>query len=141
MTRKESLFMLQEYVSMKAEELRYGNKVTLGDGIVVRTVIETREKSVYLQGLYSVSVDNVKPIELNDEILDKNFEIDKWSKKHWVLANCWQMWRNPNYGYILGTLDVDEFGGGHYIPCIPCTYFHELQNLLVDLRIDKKIEI
>lgn len=127
---------------MRTEELRYGNKVTLGDGIVVRTVIETREKSVYLQGLYSVSIDNVKPIELNNEILDRNFEVEQWFDfKHWVLSNTWQMWRNPNYGYILGTLDIDGFGGGHYIPCIPCTYFHELQNLLVDLRIDKKIEL
>lgn len=126
---------------MKAEELRYGNKVTLGDG-VVRTVIETREKSVYLQGLgYAVFVDNVKPIELNDEIINRNFDVDKFFKHQWNVGLMWNITKNPNYGFILCRLDIDEFGGGYYVPCIPCTYFHELQNLIVDLRIDKKIEI
>lgn len=126
---------------MRTEELRYGNKVTLGDG-VVRTVIETREKSVYLQGLgYAVFVDNVKPIKLTIEIIGKNFEKDKGFKDQWKIGTMWDIRENPNYGFILCRLDMDEFGGGYYVPCIPCTYFHELQNLLIDLRIDKKIEL
>lgn len=127
---------------MKAEELRYGNKVTLGDG-VVRTVIETREKSVYLQGMgYAVSVDNVKPIELTEDILNKNFEKDKFFSDNWEIKDSrWNINETSNYGFILCALDVDEFGGGYYVPCIPCAYFHELQNLLIDLRINKKIEL
>lgn len=133
--------MLQEYVSMKAKELRYGNKVTLGDG-VVRTVIETREKSVYLQGMgYAVWVDNLLPIELTVETIEKNFTKSDRFKGFWELGELYSITENSNYGFILCALDIDEFGGGYYVPCIPCTYFHELQNLLVDLRIDKNIEI
>lgn len=126
---------------MKAEELRYGNKVTLGDG-VVRTVIETREKSVYLQGFgYAVFVDNLKPIELTEDILNKNFEKDKFFSDNWEIKDSLWNIKNTNYGFILCALDRDEFGCRHYVPCIPCAYFHELQNLLIDLRINKKIEI
>lgn len=80
----------------------------------------------------------ITPILLSDEILEKNFE----KMKHgFQIANCWKIWQNQNYGYILATLTIDEFGGGSYEPCIPCTYLHELQHLIADLRIEKKIEL
>lgn len=88
-------------------------------------------------------VGELKPIPLNDDILEKNFERYKWEKdkRKWVMGTCWIIEPNPNYGYILATLEIDEFGGGYYIPCVPCTYLHELQHLLNDLRIEKKIEL
>lgn len=90
---------------------------------------------------YRISV--LEPILLSDEILEKNFERYKWEKdkRKWVVGTCWIIEPNPNYGYILSTLDIDEFGGGSYIPCVPCTYLYELQHLLNDLRFDKKIEL
>lgn len=86
---------------------------------------------------------SVEPIKLTDDILDKNLERYKWEKeeKKWVVGTCWNIGHNPNYGYILAHLDIDEFGGGYYIPCVPCTYVHELQHLIADLRIEKKIEL
>lgn len=81
----------------------------------------------------------LEPIPLYDEILDKNFE--KVVGGDWQLGLCWRIGRNPNYGYILSTLEIDEFGGGYYQHCVPCTYLHELQHLLSDLRIKKKIEL
>lgn len=92
-------------------------------------------------GWHRVSL--LEPIPLTDNILEKNFERYKWEKKKnvWVVGTCWNIEPNPNYGYILSTLEIDEFGGGYYIPCIPCTYLHELQHLIADLRIEKKIEL
>lgn len=82
-------------------------------------------------------IDLFQPIPLTDEILDKNFE----RKEHgWQVKDCWKIWSNPNYGYILATLVMDDFGGGSYEPCIPCTYFHELQNAMTVLRAGKEIK-
>ena len=82
-------------------------------------------------------VDFLEPIPLTSEILDKNFE----RKEHgWQVKDCWKIWANPNYGYILSTLVMDDFGGGSYEPCIPCTYLHELQNAMTVLRAGKEIK-
>lgn len=80
----------------------------------------------------------LEPILLTDEILEKNF---KKMNHGFQIGTCWKIWKNANYGYILATLTIDEFCGGSYEPCIPCTYLHELQHLITDLRIEKKIEL
>lgn len=80
----------------------------------------------------------ITPIPLTDEILEKNFQKMEYG---FQIGTCWKIWENQNYGYILVTLTIDEFCGGSYEPCIPCTYLHELQHLMTDLRIDKKIEL
>lgn len=126
---------------MKAEELRTGNWVMHSNGTPMQ-VTRISGGNFACGTPHCWCYNNVfNPIKLTTDILNKNFEIDKWNKKHWVVGNMWHIWENPNYGFILGALEMDEFGGGYYVPCIPCTYFHELQNLMVDLRIDKKIEL
>lgn len=87
--------------------------------------------------LESHDIKSISPIPLTDEILEKNFE----RKEHgWQVKDCWKIWANPNYGYILATLVMDDFGGGSYEPCIPCTYLHELQNAMTVLRSGKEIK-
>jgi hypothetical protein len=87
--------------------------------------------------LESHDIKSISPIPLTDEILDKNLD----RKEHgWQVKDCWKIWANPNYGYILATLVMDAFGGGSYEPCIPCTYLHELQNAMTVLRAGKEIK-
>lgn len=138
MTRKESLFMLQEYVSMKTEELRIGNLVMNKQSNNPHKITHQDIYSL-VEGMLNKSV--FEPIKLSVEIVEKNFKKSDRFKGFWELGKLYSITENSNYGFILCKLDMDEFGSGYYVPCIPCTYFHELQNLLVDLRIDKKIEL
>ena len=138
MTRMGNLFMPQECVSMKIEELRV-------DSLVLNKQLNNPHK-ITPQDIYSLAEgmlreDVFEPIKLTVETIDKNFKKSDRFKGFWELGGLYSITENSNYGFILCTLDMDEFGGGYYVPAIPCTYFHELQNLLVDLRIDKKIEI
>ena len=83
-------------------------------------------------------MDEVEPIQLTDEILDKNFENDHGEYK---LSDMWRIWMNPNYGYIAATLVVDDFGGGQYEPCIPIRHVHELQNFLKTIKSEIEIQM
>jgi len=129
---------------MKIEELRVDNWVmnTLYHspckviGISTDITIDFKDGARRYEALAEV-----EPIELTVETLDKNFNKSDRFKGFWELGGLYSITENSNYGFILCALDMDEFGGGYYVPAIPCTYFHELQNLLVDLRIDKKIEL
>lgn len=133
---------------MKAEELMVGNwvlwkgkpvQVARVSGIVYEfghidvTLAHCNDNGI----LESHDIKSISPIPLTDEILDKNFE----RKEHgWQVKDCWKILANPNYGYILATLVMDDFGGGSYEPCIPCTYLHELQNAMTVLRAGKEIK-
>ena len=68
-------------------------------------------------------------IDLNDFILGRNFAKAKHGDG-FEICSMWKIWKNSNYGYILATLTVDEFGGGGYEPCIPCKTVRELQLFL-----------
>ena len=133
---------------MKANELMVGNwvlwkgkpvQVARVSGVVYEfghidvTLAHCNDNGI----LESHDIKSISPIPLTDEILGKNFE----RKEHgWQVKDCWKIWANPNYGYILATLVMDDFGGGSYEPCIPCTYFHELQNAMTVLRAGKEIK-
>lgn len=82
--------------------------------------------------------EQMEPIPLTDEILAKNFAL---TKHGYQVCNCWKIWANPNYGYILATLVMDEFGGGSYEPCLPCRYAHELQQFLRLKHEEKEVVI
>ena len=133
---------------MKANELMVGNwvlwkgkpvQVARVSGVVYEfghidvTLAHCNDNGI----LESHDIKSISPIPLTDEILDKNFE----RKEHaWQVKECWKIWSNPNYGYILATLVMDEFGGASYEPCIPCSYFHELQNTMTVLKAGKEIK-
>ena len=134
---------------MKANELMVGNYITFKDCqndkepniIRIWQINEEDEALVSIDGdesLDEITInEDIVGIPLTDEILDKNFERKEYG---WQVKDCWKIWANPNFGYILATLVMDEFGGGSYEPCIPCTYFHELQNAMTVLRAGKEIK-
>ena len=122
---------------IRISELSFGNIVKIGDNIHRVIEIYGNKDMVRLNGReFTTYTVDLEPVPITDEILDKNFE----RKAHgWQLGDMWRIWSNPNFGYIIATLVMDEFGGCSYEPCIPCTYIHELQNTLKDLRIYKMI--
>ena len=147
---------------MRANELMIGNYVRIGDnnkysgaiGKIVSLQYHQEEDGAYFnvfirgsKGILTVEVFNedLYPIELNDNILRNNFEpIDIHGYYDYRLCekgkpDMWRLWTNPNYGYIAGTLVIDEFGGGIYEPCVPIRYVHELQNFLTLLKIKTEI--
>jgi hypothetical protein len=83
-------------------------------------------------------ISKFKDIDLNDFILGRNF---KKTSNGFDVCNMWRIWHNPNYGYILATLTIDEFGGGVYEPCIPCKTVRELQLFLKLKGIEKDLII
>ena len=133
---------------MKANELMVGNwvswkgkpvQVARVSGVVYEfghidvTLAHCNDNGI----LESHDIKSISPITLTDEILDKNFD----RKEHgWQVKDCWKIWSNQNYGYILATWVMGDFGGGSYEPCIPCTYLHELQNAMTVLRAGKEIK-
>lgn len=134
---------------MKANELMVGNYITFKDCQNEKNPVVLKIWQINEEGQALVSIDfdeTLDEIEIDDEtagipltdvILDKNFD----RKEHgWQVKDCWKIWANPNYGYILATLVMDDFGGGSYEPCIPCTYLHELQNAMTVLRAGKEIK-
>lgn len=123
---------------MKVNELMAGNYVMVNGEIHQVYEINGEMHTVELWDTDTAELEcDLEPILLTDEILDKNFE----RKEHgWQVKDCWKIWANPNYGYILATLFMDGFGGGNYEPCIPCTYLHELQNAMTVLRAGKEIK-
>ena len=134
---------------MKAEELMVGNYITFKDCqndkemavVKIYQINQENNALVFIDDsevLDEVTIDEeFVGIPITDEILDKNFE----RKEHgWRVKDCWKIWANPNYGYILATLVMDDFGGGSYEPCIPFTYLHELQNAMTVLRAGKEIK-
>ena len=122
---------------IRISELSFGNIVSIGGNIHRVVEIYGNKDMVRLNGReFTTYTVDLEAVPITDEILDKNFERKAYG---WQLGDMWRIWSNPNFGYIIATLVMDEFGGCSYEPCIPCTYFHELQNTLKDLRIDKMI--
>ena len=128
---------------MKFENIISGDQVLHNDQVVEITAIISRNQIGAKNYAHCYSADDLSEIELTDEILEKNFTRvkDRKLESTFDIAPMWRIWPNPNYGYILATLDMDEFGGGFYVPCIPCPTVSKLYLFLKLLEIDKKIEL
>lgn len=130
---KELINQKEERKMVNVKELMVGDWV-LHNG-TAKKVITNLADSVALEDTdngYGLTYERVRgeqmePIPITEEILAKNFAI---TKHGYQVCDCWKIWANPNYGYILATLVTDEFGGGSYEPCLPCRYTHELQQFL-----------
>lgn len=148
---------------MKCSELMIGDWVRIGElnkysgaiGKIVSLQYHKDEDGAYFsvfiygdKGILTIEVFNedVEPIELTKEILDSNFEkeIYKGYSDYKLYEkgdpDMWRLWENQNYGYIAGTLVMDDFGAGSYEPCIPIRYVHELQHFLKIIKSNIKID-
>lgn len=131
----------ERIIDMKFENIIIGDQV-FHDNQVVEITAAVSKNQIFVRNYeHCYSVDELNGIELTEEILEKNFTRVKEGKSEFSVCSCWRIWPNANYGYILATLDMDEFGGGFYVPCIPCQTVSKLNMFLKLLEIDKKIEL
>ena len=128
---------------MKFENVIIGDQVLRGDQAVEITAIISKNQICAKNYEHCYSADDLSEIKLTEEILEKNFtrSKDRTFESTFDISLMWRIWPNPNYGYILATLTTDEFGGGFYVPCIPCPTVSKLNLFLKLLEIDKKIEL
>lgn len=128
---------------MNARELMTGDWVRIKDlkDPIKRLVCvdEYLGKVDFLDGeeLIVTSIDNVLPIPLTKEILEKNgFEQDK-NDKNYYKWNWYVMVDNVSYDTETGQLRI--FKCSHLTYWHPIGYVHELQNALRLCEIDKEV--
>lgn len=133
----------ERMIDMKFENISIGDQVFHDDQVVEITAAVSKNQIFAKNYEHCYSADELNEIKLTDEILEKNFtrSKDRVFESTFDISTMWRIWPNANYGYILATLATDEFGGGFYVPCIPCLTVSKLNLFLKLLEIDKKIEL
>jgi hypothetical protein len=81
----------------------------------------------------TLSSEEIEPIPLTPEILEKNGFEDTIRDAIWISTNCNLLWKDGKLKNFCREED-DEV-------CIPCEYVHELQHTLKLCEIDKEIVI
>ena len=75
--------------------------------------------------------EDIQPIPLTPEILEKNGFEDTICDAFWISTSCNLLWKDGKLQNFCREED-DEV-------CIPCEYVHELQNALRLCKVDKEI--
>ncbi len=107
----------------------------------IQQVVEIRDnEKIMLAYNDFYSVDELEPIPLTAEILEKNGWVYEFDKMEYMVKydlgvegkNCWMMWNIKEHNLDIQRQDekLDMYNLKAQRVCIPCDYVHQLQNAL-----------
>lgn len=118
--------MIGDWVSALYDKVYYPCRVVA----VFPTEVHVKEKTMVILTKYD-EWNEVKPIPLTTEILDKNFRADKqWGENGWFVNDHIHIYRTTTGVYNI-----------QYMEIVDIRYVHELQHALKLCGIDKTIEL
>lgn len=128
---------------IKAEDLRIGDLVRYGKDVISIQAVHTNYEEGFIKDKYNVgyNCDELDPIPLNPEILEKN----GWKKKRegWYVKNI------DKYDYMSVEFEYEDgirvflkrAVNGHYAKLNVANNVHELQHILWALGKDANLKV